>query len=118
VTAPPGIYTPYDITQLPPPLNVTIGGGGTPAQIVTGVGLILCISAGNTSTTALARWLLYDGTDTTGQLLACLSGAAGATVNVTPCPPGIPFNRGVFVNRPVGGFSAVMTYIPLQQPLA
>jgi hypothetical protein len=117
VTAPPGVYTPYDITQLPKPLTVSAVGITASQQLMTGPGLIIGVSLAQVTGAGKTVGYLYDGTDTTGNLLAALAANTSTGITYAPCAPGIPFDRGLYINVTTGQLTITVTYIPLQQPL-
>ena len=98
------------------PVTVSAGQSGS-QQVVTGIGLIICITFANTGTTTPARASLYDGTDHSGQIIAALAAPAAGSDTVSPGTPGIYFGNGLYYYANTGGAITTITYIPLTSPL-
>lgn len=97
---------------------VTVGNANSAGgQLMTGIGLIIAITVLNTNATAAARFFLRDGIDSTGPIIAYLGAAAGGSDTLGPCPPGIYFGRGLFLQDAAGTAGVTVTYIPLLTPL-
>ena len=110
-------YSAGDGIDLGLPRNVTVPAAGQPNQIVTAIGFITAISLANASATVAARYLFYDGTDTTGQLILAVAVPAGNCLVQGWGRPGIPFRIGVYVSRLAGALTGALTYVPLIDPV-
>jgi len=89
---------------------------GQSGQILTGIGLITAIIAPNGNTTTYSKVTLYDGTDTTGLVLANLFAPASGNCNICPGYPGIPFRNGIYLHSAFGGIVVTLVYIPVANP--
>jgi len=98
---------------LMPVETVSLQASAASAQLMTGIGLLVCGTAANINTTAVSRFRLHDGTDATGNVLATVSLPAGASLAFGPGWPGILFQRGLWVEFKTGTYDVVITYIPL-----
>ena len=98
------------------PVTVNNGGYGA-AQLMTGIGVITFINCVNTNVSTLASFVLHDGTDATGPVLAYLVVPAGSTVNFSPGDTGIYFGTGLYVQDNSGSARVSVTYVPLALPL-
>ena len=113
----PAVGSPdWSSTEHLPRTVTNVGFAGANHQLVTGIGLIIAISAiNNTLTTAGLGWL-RDGTDVTGEYLVMVSVPAAGSFALGPCAPGIPFRRGLFMQIYSGGIDIAVTYIPVVAP--
>ena len=94
-----------------------VNAGGSGGQLCTGIGLITCITIANNSFTVGARFVLCDGTDSSGPRIAALAVAAGAGTGIPAGMPGIYFGTGLYLNVLSGLANVTVTYIPLTLPL-
>ena len=117
----PGFYdsalAPFDTSQLPFPRVVSVKGTAASQQLLTGTGLIISLDANETTGGAAFGLYLHDGTDTSGDIIAALAAPASSGENVSPAPPGIPFRRGIYIERVAGTFTLVVVYLPILYPL-
>jgi hypothetical protein len=102
-----------DNTASPVPRIVNIQASSANKQLVTGVGLIQAVKLLNPQATTAARVRLFDGTDTTGQLLASLAAPAGLGDIMPVNGPGIPFNIGIWLQVYTGSPDLIVIYLPL-----
>jgi len=86
-------------------------------QLVTGIGLIIAITGSNTSTTAGARYRIYDGVDTTGPCIASIGMPASGGEMAGLFPPGIYFGQGLYLSKLSSPADITVTYVPLFYPL-
>ena len=115
MTTPPGRYGLIDWRDLPAPRTVSAYQTVSSVQLLTGIGLITAVSMDNPTASggAAAHAYLYDGTDTTGDLIVALGATGGGGDSVSPGLPGIPFRRGVYLYINAGTATICVTYIPL-----
>lgn len=109
---------PYiDWRYFPRPRNVNFVGLGSDQQLLNGIGLITCITAVETTGTASMSYYLRDGTDDSGTPLALIAQLAGTGISITPCAPGVYFQRGIFAQYHSGQAAISVWYIPLLEQL-
>jgi len=81
-------------------------------QMMTGIGQVTQATLVNLAATVAGKVILYDGTDTTGDVIAALGAGAGFGSDVGPGFPGIPFRRGIFLHIVSGTVTVSVTYVP------
>ena len=81
-------------------------------QLMTGIGQVTQATLVNLSTTVGAKIVLYDGTDTTGDVIGGMGAIAGSGDDFGPGYPGIPFRRGIFLHIIAGAVTVSVTYVP------
>jgi len=115
---PPPRTKPGPLVGLPagqslPPLNtVYVNNTATDKQLLTGVGQVTNATMLNLAATVAAKVILYDGTDTTGDIIGGLGAAAGFGDDFGPGWPGVPFRRGIFMHIISGTVTVSVTYAP------
>jgi len=93
------------------PITVWAVNLGTARQLISGAGFLYAVSVTCKASTSSSLVYLYDGTDTTGNLIGCFGAPAGATVVECPGFPGIPFKNGVYCSNLGVGANVVISYI-------
>lgn len=105
-----------DATEAPRPRTVSSTTGAS-ALLLQGVGLIVAITAIESTGSAGARWRVHDGTDTTGEIVAFLAAVANGSCPIAPGLPGIYFRVGLYLEAVSGAMHVSVTYLPLLSPL-
>lgn len=114
---PSRVFVPaVDLTAAPIPVTVSSVTGSS-GLLFQGTGLIIAITAAESTGSAGARYKLHDGQDSTGQLIAALAAPANGFAPVAPAGPGIYFKDGIYVEAVSGAMNLTVTYLPLLSPL-
>lgn len=103
---------PLDYTAGPKPRTESVKAVTTNQTIFTGVGYLLCCTAGETTHGAPCLAYLHDGIDVTDKIIGVLACLSGGNVDVTPAPPGIWFDRGIFLEVVSGSVTVSVTFAP------
>lgn len=82
-------------------------------QLMTGIGQVTNATLLNLAATVAAKVILYDGTDTTGDVIAGMGAAAGFGDDIGPGYPGLPFRRGLFLHVVSGTVAVSVSYVPM-----
>jgi len=96
-----------------PAVTYPTGTQGGSVVLLTGVGVITCITFATAQVTTPALFYLRDGVDNTGEQIAVLGCPAGGGGAIAAGLPGIPFRRGLYLAHVTGNIVATITYIPL-----
>ena len=113
MSTPPGVFSLYDWTALPRPRTAFVPASKANEPVLTGVGLVIAVAITSETVTAASQARLLDGSDVTGQVIACLACAAGQGSSLPIGLPGIPYNIGLFFQQWTGSTDLTVTYIPL-----
>lgn len=120
---PPGLsgaQAPLDLdwTQSPRARTVSVKAVSASAQFFTGLGHLVSFNYAETSGTAKVLAYLHDGTDNTGQIVACLASAASGSGGSDPGLPGFYFQNGLYLEIVSGALSLAASVVPLvdQEP--
>ena len=108
---------PLDYTSGPKPRTESVKVASANTPIFTGVGYLTCCTGGETTHGAPALAYLHDGSDVTDKIIGVLACLSGGNVDVTPAPPGIWFDRGIFLEVVSGSITVSVTFVPYVNPL-
>lgn len=97
---------------LPAPVPLLVSSAALDKQLTNQAGYIVGWSLLSTATTTGARVEFYDGTGTTGQLLAAVGIAAGTSSHESVNPPGWTVRAGVYQHIIAGPLSGVLWFLP------
>lgn len=111
--APAGGQTVVDLTAWPAAKAVNLGPGGTAGLATSLPGFLVGYSVRETSGTAAAVVELHDGTDSSGQVVATIGLAAGASKEVMGGPPGVLCRAGLYATVVTGAAKGVAWWVPV-----
>lgn len=108
---------PLDYTAGPKPRTVSVKAVTANTPLFTGIGFLIACSAGETTHGAPALAYVHDGTDVTDTIVGVLACLSGGQADIDPAPPGIYFERGLFLEVASGTISVSVTFVPLVDQL-